>query len=90
MGMTSVRMPDDLLEHLEETAARLRRSKGWIVNGAVREYLGREKRRRQRLLETQEALADQADHGADRLSDGDAVLEWIESWGTPVERPPPR
>ena len=27
MGMTSVRMPDDLLEKLEATAARLRRSK---------------------------------------------------------------
>ncbi|MEA3276489.1 MAG: ribbon-helix-helix protein, CopG family [Pseudomonadota bacterium] len=87
MGMTSVRMPDDLLEHLEETAARLRRSKGWIINDAVREYLEREERRRQRLLETQEALADL---DADRVTDGDAVLEWIDSWGTPEEREPPR
>ncbi len=87
MGMTSVRMPDDLLEHLEEIAARLRRSKGWIINDAVREYLEREERRRQRLLETQEALADL---DADRVIDGDGVLEWVDSWGTPEEREPPR
>ena len=58
MGMTSVRMPDDLLDQLEVTAERLRRSKGWIINDAVREYLEREQRRQQRLAETQEALDD--------------------------------
>ena len=36
MGMTSVRMPDELLEQLQETAVKLRRSKGWIINDAVR------------------------------------------------------
>ena len=87
MGMTSVRMPDDLLDQLEATASRLRRSKGWIIKDAVREYLEREERRRQRLLETQEALADL---DAGRVIDGDAVLEWIDSWGTPEEREPPR
>ena len=87
MGMTRVRMPDDLLEHLEATAVRLRRSKGWIINDAVREYLEREERHRQRLLETQEALTDLE---ADRVIDGDTVLEWIDSWGTSEEREPPR
>lgn len=87
MGMTSVRMPDDLLENLEATAVRLRRSKGWIINDAVREYLEREERRRERLLETQEGLADL---DADRVIDGDSVLEWIDSWGMPEEREPPR
>jgi predicted transcriptional regulator len=85
--MTSVRMPDDLLEQLEATATRLRRSKGWIINDAVREYLAREERRRQRLAETQEALADL---DAERVIDGDAILEWIDSWGTSEEREPPR
>ena len=87
MGMTSVRMPDDLMKRLEATAARLRRSKGWIINDAVREYLEREEQRRQRLQETQEALADL---DADRVIDGDEVLEWVDSWGTPEERKPPR
>jgi len=80
-------MPDDLLDQLEVTAARLRRSKGWVINDAVREYLEREQRRQQRLAETREALDDL---DADRVIDGDAVLEWIDSWGTPEEREPPR
>jgi len=42
MGMTSVRMPDDRLQRLDAAATRLRRSKGWIINDAVREYLERE------------------------------------------------
>ena len=87
MGMTSVRMPDDLLERLEATATRLRRSKGWIINDAVREYLEREEQRRQRLIETKEALADVSEG---RVVDGDAVLEWIDSWGTIEERKAPR
>jgi len=87
MGMTSVRMPDDLLERLEATATRLRRSKGWIINDAVREYLEREEQRLKRLQETKEALTD-LEEG--RVIDGDALLEWIDSWGTPEERNPPR
>lgn len=37
MSMTSVRMPDDLMQQLEVTAERLRRSKGWIIKDALRE-----------------------------------------------------
>ncbi len=56
MGMTSVRMPDELMSQLEQTAEKLRRSKGWIINDAVKEYLAREKRKSQVLIETHEAL----------------------------------
>jgi predicted transcriptional regulator len=44
MGMTSVRMPDELLAQLEATAEKLRRSKGWIINDAVKEYLAKQER----------------------------------------------
>ena len=87
MGMTSVRMPDDLLERLDATAERLRRSKGWIINDAVREYLEREDVRARRLAETREALADLE---AKDLLEGDEVLTWVEGWGTDHEREPPR
>ncbi len=87
MGMTSVRVPDDIMSRLESTAARLRRSKGWIINDALREYLEREERRVQRLGETQAALADLE---AGDLIEGDEVLAWLDSWGTDREREPPR
>jgi predicted transcriptional regulator len=87
MGVTSVRMPDDLLRRLDAAAERLRRSKGWLINDAVREYLEREDERLRRLEETKEALAEL---DAGELIDGDEVLTWLDSWGTDHEREPPR
>ena len=87
MRMTSVRMPDDLLQRLDSTATRLRRSKGWIINDAVREYLEREDLRQRRDEETREALAELE---AGQVVDGDEVLAWIDSWGSDEEREPPR
>jgi predicted transcriptional regulator len=75
MGMTSVRMPDELLEQLQDTAERLRRSKGWIINDAVREYLVKEERESRMLEDTREALAD--------------VIDWLDSWGKDNEKTPP-
>lgn len=86
MAMTSVRMPDELLRQLEQAAVKLRRSKGWIINDAVKEYLAREERKSQRLAETLEALADIQ---AGRLTDGAEVMDWLESWGTESEQAPP-
>ena len=87
MGMTSVRMPDDLTQRLDATAARLRRSKGWINNDAVREYLEREDLRQRRDEETREALAEL---DAGNLVDGDEVLAWIDTWGSDDELQPSR
>jgi|GEM_PF-4369984 len=69
--MTSVRMADELMEKLESTADKLQRSKSWVINDAVREYLAKEEVKTQRLLETQEALQDMQ---AGRVGDqGDGV-----------------
>ena len=73
MGMTSVRIPDELLEQLQETTEKLRRSKGWIINDAVREYLINEERKSRMLEDTREALAD---INADRVVDGANVIDW--------------
>jgi len=80
-------MPDDLLQRLDSMATRLRRSKGWIINDAVREYLEREERQQRRDEETREALAEL---DAGQVVDGDEVLAWIDSWGSENEREPPR
>jgi predicted transcriptional regulator len=79
-------MPDDLMERLDATAERLRRSKGWIINDAIREYLAREDLRVKRLEETKGALGELE---AGELIDGDEVLAWLDSWGTDHERQPP-
>lgn len=86
MGMTSVRMPDELLEQLQEAADKLRRSKGWIINDAVREYLVKEERKSRMLEDTREALVDIK---AGRVVDGADVINWLDSWGTDNEKTPP-
>ena len=87
MGMTSVRMPDELLEQLNLAAEKLRRSKGWIINDALREYLAREERKTRILEQTLEALDDVK---AGRLIEGEEVMDWLKSWGTDHEKSPPK
>lgn len=87
MAMTSVRMPDELMQKLEKIAEKLRRSKGWVINDAVENYIEQTERQARMLEETQEALADVK---AGRIVDGDAVMEWLDSWGTEEERTPPK
>ena len=86
MGMTSVRMPDELLARLEATAEKLRRSKGWIINDAVREYLAKEERKARMLDDTREALADIR---AGRVIEAEPIIDWLESWGSDDEKAPP-
>ena len=83
MAMTSVRMPDEMMDKLDATANKLRRSKGWIIKDAVQQYLEREEQKAIRYRETLEALEDVK---AGRLVDGEEVLEWMESWGTDDEK----
>lgn len=87
MGMTSVRMPDELLAQLEQAAAKRRRSKGWLINDAVKEYLEREAQETQILEETRQALADVK---AGRVLAGEEVMDWLESWGSDTEKTPPK
>ena len=86
MSMTSVQMSDDMMKRLESTATRLRRSTGRVINDALREYLEREERRTQRLAETRAAL-DELQAGA--VIEGEEVMAWLDSWGSPAEREPP-
>jgi len=86
MPMTSVRMPEQLMNKLEEMAKKLDRSKGWIIKDALSQYVERMDRREKMLVETRLALAD-VEEG--NVIDGEEVLSWIESWGTSDEKMPP-
>ncbi len=59
-------------------AERARRTKSWLVNGAVKDYLDRLGQDERRWGETIEALASVK---AGRIVDGDQMMEWIASWG---------
>ena len=63
-------VPAPLAEKVDLLAARLERSRGWVVKQALSAWVEREEERRRLTLE---ALAD-VDAG--RVSDHEAVLAW--------------
>jgi len=87
MSITSVRLSPEVEEKLAAVAERARRTKSWIINEAVRDYLGRLGEDEKRWQETLEALASVR---AGRVVEGDDVLEWIASWGKKAEKKPPK
>lgn len=87
MTTTSFRLDEDLQEKLDSTAARLKRTKGWLINEAVRQYIEREELRTRMLSETLEAIADvEAGH----IVSGEEVLNWLKTWGSETESKAPR
>ena len=74
-----------MMDKLDATANKLRRSKGWIIKDAVQQYLEREEQKAIPYRETLETLEALEDVKAGRLVDGEEVLEWMESWGTDDE-----
>lgn len=77
-------VPLPLAEKVDQLAARLERSRGWIVKQALSAWIDQEEER-SRL--TREALAD-VDAG--RVIDHQAVLAWADSLSTPNPLPVPR
>lgn len=69
-------VPVDLARMVDRAAARLERSRGWIVQKALADWLGREEDRRRLTIE---ALAD-VDAG--RVLDHGAVQDWAAGLGT--------
>lgn len=87
MGITSVRLSPEVEEQLAAVAERARRTKSWLINEAVKDYLGRLGEDEKRWQETLEALASVR---AGRVVDGDDLMEWIASWGRKAEKKPPK
>jgi len=82
MSITSIRLSDDLDGPLNDLASKLERSKNYIINQAIKEYLERELR----WQETLEALESVK---AGRSIDSDSIHEWLASWGTTGEKSAP-
>jgi predicted transcriptional regulator len=77
-------VPLPLAEKVDQLAARLERSRGWIVKQALAAWIDQEEER-SRL--TREALAD-VDTG--QVIDHQAVQAWADSLGTEQVLPVPR
>ncbi|BFM13520.1 hypothetical protein R50072_36730 [Simiduia litorea] len=79
MSITSVRLNDDIEKPLDLLAQKLDRSKSYLINQAVREFVARQAVEESRWEETLEAI-DSVRRG--ELIDESEVNAWLNSWGT--------
>jgi len=87
MSVTTVRLSQGVEETLDALAGKLQRSKSWLINQALREYIERQQLEQVRWQETLVAVESVA---KGEVVSGDAVHAWLRSWGTQDETDPPR
>lgn len=87
MGVTSVRLQPEIEHPLEDLAKRLDRSKNYIINQAIKEYLSRQSLENERWKETLQAIRsiETGKHVEEK-----EVTRWLDSWGTENELEPPK
>ncbi len=85
MTITSIRLQSDLEPHIEKLAKKLHRSKNWLINQAIREFVEKSQKDAKRWEDTLVAL--------ESVKNGKGVPEdevdiWLQSWGTDNEKTP--
>ena len=86
MSVTTVRLQSDVEQHLEAIASRLQRSKGWVINQALSEYISRQQLEQERWQQTLEAMESAAQG---KVVNAGEVHDWLKSWGTEHEKTAP-
>jgi len=86
MSVTSVRLQPEIETPLEILATRLDRSKNYLINQAIKEFLARKLLDEKRWSETLEAIESVK---SNKLIEEKDVNAWLESWGTDNELKPP-
>jgi len=87
MSITSIRLSDDLDQPLDALSKKMDRSKNYLINHAIKEFLAKQAMEDSRWLETLEAL--------DSIKDGKYFDEadvnaWLDSWGTENQKSKPK
>ncbi|MBI5436097.1 MAG: ribbon-helix-helix protein, CopG family [Nitrosomonadales bacterium] len=77
-------VPLPLAEKVDQIAARMERSRGWVVKQALSAWVDQEEERRRMTLEAM------ADIEAGQVTDHQSVQAWAESLGTDKPLPAPR
>ncbi len=86
MGVTSIRLAKDVEVPLEQLAKKLDRSKNYLVNQAIKEFVLRQSMEELRWSDTVEALESVK---AGRLIESVEVTQWLKSWGSDSPKSPP-
>jgi predicted transcriptional regulator len=86
MGVTSIRLNSELQTPLENLAQRLDRSKNYLINQAIKEFVARQAMEDSRWEDTLKALASIKEG---KVIDESEVVSWLKSWGSDNESSPP-
>lgn len=87
MSITTVRLQAEVEQQLAVIAKRLDRSKGWVINQALSEYIDKQQLEQDRWKQTLDAM-ELAAQG--KVVDASEVHSWLNSWGTDDEQDAPR
>ena len=87
MGVTSIRLQPEIENPLEKLAVKLDRSKNYIINQAIKEFIERKNTADKRWSETLEAI-DSVKAG--KTINEEEVNAWLDSWGSDNELNPPK
>lgn len=87
MSVTTVRLQPEVESGLEAVADKLHRTKSWVINQALREFLARQELEQARWQDTLQAMESVA---KGKVVSGEAVHAWLDSWGASGELPPPK
>ena len=86
MSVTSVRLNAEIEQPLADLTQKLDRSKNYLINQAIIEFISRQAMEQDRWQDTLEAL-DSVKDG--KFINADAVEKWMDSWGSNDELPVP-
>ncbi len=87
MTVTSVRLNSEVEAPLIKLSKKLDRSKSYIINQALKEYIQRQAMEHSRWSDTVEALNSVK---SGNYIEANEVHEWLESWGTENEKTAPQ
>lgn len=85
--MLGVRLDEELEQRLASLSEKTNRSKSYHAKEAIRQYLEQQETIAQRNAETLARW--EAYKATGEVVEHDAVMEWLESWGTDNEKPCP-
>jgi len=86
MAVTSVRLQPELDWALDELAKKLDRTKSYLINQSVKDFLAKKSQEELRWIETLSAI-DSVECG--NVIEESEVTNWLESWGSNNELSPP-
>ena len=87
MSVTSIRLSTEVEAPLENLSVKLDRSKNYLINQAVKEFVARQAMEESRWSDTLQAL-DSVKSG--KSINASEVEAWLQSWGSGDEKTPPK